>query len=128
MAVTAEPEFDPACRTYISWSGGFSLPETFVALVRDDDLPWDIRLEIFVEQDGIARCTSLTIEVPEGTTIDEAWEPVTPSGFRGVRLSACLEAACLAAAMQLAGQGQYPDLGLLDRFVDAARLTSSCVV
>ena len=99
MAVTAEPEFDPACGTYISWSGGFSLPETFGALVRDDDLPWDIRLEVFVEQDGIAKCTSLTIEVPDGTTIDEAWEPVTPAGFRRVRLSACLEAACIAAAI-----------------------------
>ena len=99
MAITAEPEIDPACRTYISWSGGFSLPETFGALVRDDDLPWDVRLEVFVEHDGIAKCTSLTIEVPEGTTIDEAWEPVTPSGYRRVRLSVYLEAACIAAAV-----------------------------
>jgi hypothetical protein len=99
MAVTAEPEFDPACGTYISWSGGLSLPETFGALIRDDDMPWDVRLEVFVEQDGIAKCTSLTIEVPEGTTIDEGWEPVTPSGFRRVRLSVHLEAACAAAAV-----------------------------
>lgn len=77
-----------------------SLPETFGALVRDDDLPWDIRLEIFVEQDGIAKCTSLTVEVPEGTTIDEAWKPVT-GGFRSVRLSACLDAACIAAAIKI---------------------------
>ena len=140
MAVTAEPEFYPACGTYIQWSGGFWLPETFEALVRDDDLPWVVRLEIFVEPDGIARCTSLTVEVPEVAMIASggAWEPVTPAGFRRVRLSACLEAACTAAAIKIqqapGGAMQLAErkatrlhLDLLGRFVDAARLTSSCV-
>jgi hypothetical protein len=103
MVVTAVPEFDPDCATYIAWAVGFSLPETFGALVRDDDLPWRIRLKVFVERDGIAKCTSLTVDVPDVATIGSggAWEPVTPSGFRSVRLSACLEAACLAAAIKI---------------------------
>jgi hypothetical protein len=103
VAVTAEPEYDSTCGTYISWSGGLSLPETFDALVRDDDLPWNVRLRVFVERDGIAKCTSFTVEVPDGAAIGsgEVWEPVTPAGFRRVRLGACLEAACLAAAIKI---------------------------
>jgi hypothetical protein len=102
VAITAEPEFDPACGTYISWSGGYSLPETFGAVVRDEDLPWRIRLRVFVERDGIAKCSSLTIEVPDvDAIVSGEWQPVTPAEFRRVRLSACLEAACLAAAMKI---------------------------
>jgi hypothetical protein len=103
MAVTAQPEYDPACGTYISWSGGFSLPETFGAVVWDDDLPWRARLQVFVERDGIAKCTSLTVEVPDIVAIRSggAWKPVTPGGFGSVRFSACLEAACKAAAIKI---------------------------
>ena len=68
MPPTAVPEFDPACGTYISSSGCSSLPETFGALVCDEDLPWLLRLRVFAERDGIAKCTSLTVEVPDLAT------------------------------------------------------------
>ena len=82
MAITAEPEFDPACGTYISWSGGLSLTgDLLERSVWDDDLPWHIRLQVFVERGGIAKCTSLTVEVPDIATVGSgrAWEPVTPT-------------------------------------------------
>ena len=71
----------PAERT--SLGAGFSLPETFGALVCDEDLPWLLRLRVFAERDGIAKCTSLTVEVPDLATIESGgeWEPVTPAGF-----------------------------------------------
>ena len=141
MAITADPEFDPACGTYISWSGGLSLPETFWTVVWDDDLPWHssagLRRTGWHRQ--VAQVSPLSCRTSQ--QLDrQGVEAGKSRGLPSVRLDAWLEAARGAAgikidpvpdaAMQLAelhGDG-HPDLVLLGQLVDAKRLTTSCEV
>lgn len=92
MPVTARVTSHNIVGPFLPWRPGFFLPQNFRATIYDDEVPYDIEMDVTVSLKSGPQVTSVRLTQREGG------EPITPRAFRQARLGLYVETAATMCA------------------------------